>query len=89
MRWLDGTRELKTAIRRKLERENGLAYSLDQIVVSCGAKQACFNLCLALLEADEEAIVPAPYWVSYPEMVRITDAEPVFVYCIPQWRLSR
>lgn len=78
---LDGTRELKDAIQRKLERENGLEYPLEQIVVSCGAKQACFNLCLALLDEGDEAIVPAPYWVSYPEMVRMTDAEPVFVHC--------
>jgi aspartate aminotransferase len=78
---LDGTRELKAAIQRKFERENGLEYPLEQIVVSCGAKQACFNLCLALLDEGDEAIVPAPYWVSYPEMVRMTDAEPVFVHC--------
>jgi aspartate aminotransferase len=76
---LDGTRPLKTAIQRKLERENGLSYSLDQILVSCGAKQSCFNLCLALLDPGDEAIIPAPYWVSYPEMVRMAEAEPVYV----------
>jgi aspartate aminotransferase len=76
---LDGTAPLKAAIRKKLERENGLDYELDQILVSCGAKQSCFNLCLALLDQGDEAIIPAPYWVSYPEMVRMAEAEPVFV----------
>ena len=76
---LEGTRELREAIRSKLARENGLTYGLDQIIVSSGAKQACFNLCLALLEAGDEAVIPAPYWVSYPEMVRLTGAEPVRV----------
>ena len=76
---LDGTRGLKEAIQQKLERENGLSYSLDQILVSCGAKQSCFNLCLALLDQGDEAIIPAPYWVSYPEMVRMAEAEPVFI----------
>ena len=76
---LEGTRELKAAIRRKLARDNGLSYTPEQILVSNGAKQACFNLCLALLDEGDEAIVPAPYWVSYPDMVRLADAKPVFV----------
>ena len=77
---LDGTPALKAAIQRKFERENGLKYGLDQILVSNGAKQSCFNLCLAVLDDGDEAIIPAPYWVSYPEMVRMADAEPVFVH---------
>jgi aspartate aminotransferase len=77
---LDGTPQVKQAIQAKLERENGLQYSLDQILVSCGAKQACFNLCLALLDNGDEAIIPAPYWVSYPEMVRMAEAEPVIAH---------
>jgi aspartate aminotransferase len=77
---LDGTRSLKSAIQRKFERENGLHYGLDQILVSCGAKQACFNLCLAVLDSGDEAVIPAPYWVSYPEMVRMAEAEPVYVH---------
>jgi aspartate aminotransferase len=76
---LDGTGGLKAAIQGKFKRENGLDYPLDQILVSCGAKQSCFNLCLALLDSGDEAIVPAPYWVSYPEMVRMAEAEAVFV----------
>ena len=76
---LEGTRELRLAIQRKFQAENGLDYGFDQILVSNGAKQSCFNLCLALLEPGNEAIVPAPYWVSYPDMVRFAGAEPVVV----------
>ena len=75
----DGTAALKTAIQGKLAGENGLDYEISQIVVTCGAKQALFNLCLALLGPGDEAIIPAPYWVSYPDMVRLAGAEPVFV----------
>ena len=76
---IDGTAELKAAIRRKFARDNQLNYDLSQIVVTSGAKQALFNLCLALLGPGDEAIVPAPYWVSYPDMVRLAGAEPVIV----------
>ena len=75
----DGTAALKAAIQRKFARENDLDFAPQQIVVTCGAKQALFNLCLALLGPGDEAIVPAPYWVSYPDMVRLAGAEPVFV----------
>jgi aspartate aminotransferase len=78
---LEGSRKLKEAVRLKLKRDNDLGYGLDQILVSNGAKQSCFNLCLALLDAGDEAIVPAPYWVSYPEMIKLSDALPVFVHC--------
>jgi aspartate aminotransferase len=77
---LDGMRSLKQAIAAKLERENGLEYALDQILVTSGAKQACFNLCLALLDPGDEVVIPAPYWVSYPEMVRLAEGEPVIVH---------
>ncbi len=76
---IDGTAELKAAIQRKFARENSLEYSASQILVTAGAKQALFNLCLALLSADDEVIIPAPYWVSYPDMVRLADAEPVII----------
>jgi len=75
----DGTAELKAAIQAKFARENQLDYPLSQIVVTCGAKQALFNLCLALLSPGDEAIIPAPYWVSYPDMVRLAEAEPVVI----------
>ncbi len=76
---IDGTAELKAAIQRKFARENSLEYSASQILVTSGAKQALFNLCLALLSADDEVVIPAPYWVSYPDMVRLADAEPVII----------
>jgi aspartate aminotransferase len=76
---IDGTAELKAAIRDKFARENQLHYETAQIIVSSGAKQALFNLCVALLNRGDEAIIPAPYWVSYPDMVRLAEAEPIFV----------
>jgi aspartate aminotransferase len=76
---LDGTRELKSAIQRKFARDNSLHYELDQILVSNGAKHTLFNACLAVLNPGDQAIVPAPYWVSYPDMVRLADAEPVII----------
>jgi aspartate aminotransferase len=76
---VDGARALKDAIVAKLARDNGLTYSTDQVLVSSGAKQSCYNACLALLDPGDEAIVVAPYWVSYPDMVRLAEAEPVIV----------
>jgi aspartate aminotransferase len=76
---VDGSRPLKQAIVAKLERENGLHYSPEQVLVSTGAKQSCYNACLALLNPGDEAIIPAPYWVSYPDMVRLAEADPVVV----------
>ncbi len=74
-----GTAELKDAIRAKFARDNHLDYERKQILVSTGAKQSLFNLCLALLDPEDEVVIPAPYWVSYPDMVRIADATPVIV----------
>lgn len=76
---IDGTRELKVAIRRKFARDNQLDYAPEQILVSSGAKQSLFNLCIALLGPGDEVIVPAPHWVSYPDMARLADATPVVV----------
>ena len=76
---VDGSRPLKEAIVAKLEHDNGLRYAPEQVLVSTGAKQSCYNACLALLDPGDEAIVIAPYWVSYPDMVRLADAEPVIV----------
>jgi aspartate aminotransferase len=76
---VDGSRALKDAIVAKLARDNGLAYTREQVLVSTGAKQSCYNACLALLDPGDEAVVVAPYWVSYPDMVRLTEAEPVIV----------
>lgn len=74
-----GTNELKDAIVSKLRRENGLSYQRNQIVVSCGAKQSFYNLAQVLWEEGDEVIVPAPYWVSYPEMIILSGAKPVIV----------
>jgi len=76
---VDGTVALKDAIRDKFKRDNDLDYTADQILVSSGAKQTCFNLCAAVLNSGDEAIIPAPYWVSYPDMVKLADGEPVIV----------
>ena len=76
---IDGTAELKAAIQQKFLHENQLSYDASQIVVSSGAKQCLFNLCLGLLGPGDEAIIPAPYWVSYPDMVRLAGAEPVVI----------
>lgn len=75
----DGTAELKAAIQGKFARENQLDYETSQIVVTTGAKQALFNLCLALLGPGDEVIIPAPYWVSYPDMVRLAGADPMII----------
>ncbi len=76
---VDGSRALKEAVVLKFERDNGLRYTPEQVLISSGAKQSCYNACLALLEPGDEAIVLAPYWVSYPDMVRLADAQPVIV----------
>ncbi len=76
---VDGTASLKKAIIDKFERDNGLKYSADQILVSSGGKQSFYNLAQALLNAGDEVIIPAPYWVSYPDMVLLADATPVII----------
>jgi aspartate aminotransferase len=77
---VDGTAELKDAIIGKFKRDNDLVYDRSQIVVSSGAKQTCFNVCAAVLDAGDECIIPAPYWVSYPDMVMLADGVPVSVF---------
>ncbi len=78
---VSGLPALRQAIANKLKAENGLDYTADQVVVSCGAKHSLFNIIMALCDAGEEVIIPAPYWLSYPEMVRVAGATPVFVAC--------
>ncbi len=74
-----GSTALKEAIAAKFLRDNGLEYAPGQVLVSGGAKQSLFNLCMALLGPGDEAVIPAPYWVSYPEMVRLADATPIIL----------
>ena len=78
---VDGIPELKIAIRDKLERENGLDYEPSQVTVSTGGKQVIYNALMATLDPGDEVVIPAPYWVSYPDMVLICGGEPVFVNC--------
>ncbi|EOX92177.1 Aspartate aminotransferase isoform 1 [Theobroma cacao] len=74
-----GTLELRTAICHKLKEENGISYTPDQILVSNGAKQSIIQAVLAVCSPGDEVIIPAPYWVSYPEMARLADATPVIL----------
>ena len=76
---VDGTAGLKQAIIDKFKRENGLDYTPDQILVSCGGKQSFFNLAQALLDPGDEVVIPAPYWVSYPDMVLLAGGAPVLI----------
>ena len=75
-----GFPELRKAISAKLESENSLKYDPAQIVVSNGAKQSITNVIISIVDKDEEVIIPAPYWVSYPEMVKLAEGKSVFVY---------
>lgn len=76
---VDGIPELKEAIQAKFKRDNGLDYAANEILVSSGGKQSFYNLCQALLNDGDEVIIPAPYWVSYPDMALLAGGEPVIV----------
>lgn len=76
---VDGTPELKDAIINKFNRDNNLHYQRDNIIVSTGAKQTLYNLFQSVLEADDEVVIISPYWVSYPDMVILADANPVIM----------
>lgn len=85
-----GIPELRTAISEKFKRDNGLDYKPSEIIVSNGAKQSCFNAILAVCGEGDEVIIPAPYWLSYPEMVRLAGAEPVIVQTTQEndWKMT-
>ena len=72
---VSGMPSLKSAIVEKFKNENGLDFRTDEVIVGLGGKQCIFNLCLALLEPDDEVIIPAPYWVSYTDIVQLTGAK--------------
>ena len=80
---VEGINELRDAIIAKFERDNGIRYDRAQVLVSSGAKQTIYNLCMAVLDPGDEAIIPAPYWVSYPDMVMLADGLPVMPYAGP------
>jgi aspartate/methionine/tyrosine aminotransferase len=77
----EGVIELRQAIADAIEREHGLSYPPQQVLVSSGAKASLYFACMALLDPGDEVLVPVPYWVSYPEQVRLAQAEPAFVEC--------
>jgi aspartate aminotransferase len=74
-----GIPELRQAIADKFQRENGLTYKPSQVIVSCGGKHSCYNVILATCEEGDEVIIPAPYWLSYPEMAKLAGATPVII----------
>lgn len=85
-----GTPELRAAISEKFRRDNGLEYKPGEIIVSNGAKHSCFNAIMAVCGEGDEVIIPAPYWLSYPEMVRLAGAEPVIVQTTAEngWKMT-
>ena len=78
---VDGTKDLKEAIVKKFKRENNLNYTIDQITVGAGGKHVIYNLMMATLNKGDEVIIPAPYWVSYPDIVLLTGANPIVIEC--------
>jgi len=80
---VEGTNELKDAVIAKFKRDNGIQYERVQVLISSGAKQTVYNLCMSVLDPGDEAIIPAPYWVSYPDMVLLADALPVTPFAGP------
>jgi aspartate aminotransferase len=85
-----GIPELRAAISEKFKRDNGIDYKPSDIIVSNGAKQSCFNAILAVCGEGDEVIIPAPYWLSYPDMVRLAGAEPVIVETTQEndWKMT-
>ena len=78
---VDGTKDLKEAIVKKFKRENNLNYTTDQVTVGAGGKHVIYNLMMATLNKGDEVIIPAPYWVSYPDMVLLAGANPIVIEC--------
>ena len=78
---VDGTPELKKAIVEKFKRENNLSYTTDQITVGTGGKQVIYNTFMATLNKGDEVIIPAPFWVSYPDMVLLAGGTPKVIKC--------
>ena len=81
---VEGIPELKDAIIAKFKRDNGIAYSRPQILVSTGAKQTIYNLFMAVVDPGDEVLIPAPYWVSYPDMALLAEGVPVMPYAGPE-----
>jgi aspartate aminotransferase len=77
----DGTKALKQAIQRKFRRDNGIDYAMDEIMVANGGKQIIFDALMATVDPGDEVIIPAPYWISYADMAKVSGGKPVFVNC--------
>src|SRR6201984_821263 len=84
-----GIPELRQAIADKLEHDNGVSYKPSQIIVNNGAKHSCYNEILATCQPGDEVIIPSPYWLRYPQMVRLAGAEPIFVHTKEEKGLKR
>ena len=80
----DGIAELKAAIQRKFMRDNGISYAPEQIMVATGGKQVLYNALIATLNPGDEVLIPAPYWVSYPDMVALGGGTPVVIPAAPE-----
>ena len=78
---VDGTPALKKAIQAKFSRENGLSYEIDQITVGTGGKQVLYNTFMATINKGDEVIIPAPYWVSYPDIILLAGGKPKIIKC--------
>jgi len=87
---ISGLPELREAISAKFAADNGVIYRPNQVIVSNGAKHSCYNAMMATIEEGDEVIVPAPYWLSYPEMIRLAGGEPVFVQTTEEtnWKIT-
>ena len=85
---VDGTPELKQAVIAKFQRDNGLEFTPDQILVSCGGKQSFYNLAQAILDPGDEVVIPAPYWVSYPDMTLLAGGVPVYIHAGAEQRFK-
>ena len=85
---VSGTKELKDAIAAKFEKDNELKFSTNQLIASCGGKQVIFNAFMATINAGDEVIIPAPYWVSYPDMVLLFDGKPVCISSVSYTHLT-
>ena len=83
-----GIPELKNAVADKLKRENNISYAASEIIISCGGKHSLFNIAMAVLDKGEEAILPAPYWVSYEEMIKLAEAKPVLCKTDERFKLT-
>src|SRR3989338_5553647 len=85
---VSGIPELKKAVAEKLKRDSNLSYEASEIQISCGGKHSLYNICMAVLEEGNEAILPVPYWVSYDEMIKLSGAKTVFCETDSKFKLT-